>query len=448
MELISSLVVALALYFIYRTWAKWLFDPVGLFIIAFSLTYGFRMLVIAFGIDHPYPDYLFRFGAPTLKANIFLLWFLLFVALGLMAGSQGNLKLRFLFPSTKLSIDFRKSFRIATVITGVWFVITLALLARYGGFGGLVRASKVDKQLAGLFFLLAIPSAGSSVSLVTFFLVLRDRVGRLERGQRRIATASVLFALLNGIGVYFWGARSLLVLIFVQLIIGYFTFSAASIRRRLRGLRPRIVLAIVLALGLGMTLVLGLRVYRDRTLSGEVSGSIAGQSIIRQLSVASNSVSYDAYLLAQRDWPGKHRYRGGLDFYNSASGVIPRAIWAGKPQDVAPGAWFRKVYEPDTRNGWPMGGTGLWYLNFGVVGVVIGGLLTGLVVAAAARSMPDSRTNPLSFVLAFSVGFWVISDGVEGQFLVKWVTYVLPMFFLLPFMRQSRRAPLPVAVRN
>lgn len=448
MVLISSVVVLLAMFFIYRTWATWPLDPVGLFIIAFSLTYGFRMAIVAFGIDKAYPDYLFRFGSPTMTANLYLLLFLLFVALGLMAGSQGSLKLRFLFPSTNLSIDFRKSFRVATVLTGVWAVIVLVLLARFGGFSGLVRASKVDKQLAGLFFLLVFPSVGSSVSLLTYFLVLRNRADRLDRGQRRIAATSILYAFSNGIGVYFWGARSLLVLIFVQLIIGHFTFRGATTRRRIQGLRPRFLLAIFVAFGLGTTLVFGLRVYRDQTLSGEVSGNIAGQSIVRQLSVASNTVSYDAYLLAVRDWPNKHRYREGLDLFNGTVGIVPRAIWAGKPQDVVPGAWFRKVYEPDTRNGWPMGATGIWYLNFGGLGVVIGGLLTGLVLAAAARSMVGSRTNPLAFVMAFAIGFWVIGDGIDGQFFVKWAQYVLPMFFLLPFMQRSRRAPLPLAVPN
>ena len=448
MELISSLLVVLAMFLIYRTWAKWPLDPVGLFIITFTISYGFRAVIVGFGVDGVYPDYLFQFGSPALTGNLYLLLFLFFVAVGLMVGSQGNLKLRFLFPSSSQPIDVRKSFRISTVLTGIWFVITLGLLARYGGFSGLVRASKVEKDLAGLFFLFVFPSAGSVSSLVTAFAILQNRAHRLERRQRRMVAISLLYAVFNGIGVYAWGARAILVVIVAQSVVGYFTFRPASTKRLSQGIRPRIFLALFLAFGLGMSLVFGLRVYRDQNLSGEVSGNIGGQSIVRQLSVATNSVYYDAYLLAVRDWPSRHRYRGGTDIFNGAVGVIPRAIWAGKPEIVAPGAWFRQVYESKNVNGWPMGGAGVWYLNFGRVGLVIGGLITGLVVGAAARSLPDTRTNPLAFVMAVAIGFWVIGDGVDGQFVAKWGQWVLPMIFLIPLMQQSRRAPTTVAVRN
>jgi oligosaccharide repeat unit polymerase len=292
------------------------------------------------------------------------------------------------------------------------------------------------------------PSAGSVSSLVTAFAILQNRTYRLERRQRRMVVISILYAVFNGIGVYAWGARALLVVIVAQSVVGYFTFRPASTKRLSQGIRPRIFLALFLAFGLGMTLVFGLRVYRDKNLSGEVSGNIGGQSIVRQLSVATNSVYYDAYLLAVRDWPSKHRFRGGTDIFNGSVGVIPRAIWAGKPEIVAPGAWFRQVYEPKNVNGWPMGSAGVWYLNFGRVGLVIGGLITGLVVAAAARSFPNTRTNPLAFVMAVAIGFWVIGDGVDGQFVAKWGQWVLPMIFLIPLMQQSRRAPTTVAVRN
>jgi hypothetical protein len=306
----------------------------------------------------------------------------------------------------------------------------------------------VEKDLAGLFFLFVFPSAGSVCSLLTAFTILQSRANRLERGQRRVVVISFLYAAFNGLGVYLWGARALLVIIAAQSVVGYFTFRPASTKRVTRGLRPRIFLALLLAFGVGMTLVFGLRVYRDQTLSGQVSGNIGGQSVVRQLSVATNSVYYDAYLLAVRDWPGRHRYRGGTDIYNGAVGVIPRAIWAGKPKIVAPGAWFRRVYEPENVNGWPMGSAGVWYLNFGPVGLVIGGLITGVMVGAAARAMPDTRTNTLAFVMAVAIGFWVIGDGVDGQFVAKWAQWVLPMIFLIPLMKQYRRAPVPVAIRN
>ncbi|MBU6329353.1 MAG: hypothetical protein KGR18_05300 [Acidobacteria bacterium] len=449
MVLISSVAVFVTLGIIYRAYANWLFSPVGLFAVSFMLSYGVRIAFISTGLDSEYPDSLFRFGSPMLSANLYLIGFLAMCGLGLLAGSHSDLRLRFLFPSTDGAVDTAKAFRIATILTGIWFLIIVFLFARYGSYARMVRASKVDKEFAGLFFLLVFPTSGTITSILVFLLTVRDRVGRFTPRQRSMATISVIYALFNGVGVYLWGARSLLVLTAVQLVIGYFVFRPRGTTRRLRGTRGRVVIGILVAIGLGTLMVVGLRVYRDQALSGSVSGSIKGQTVVRQLSVAANTVHYDAYLLAVRDWPTTHRFRGGLDIYNGAVGVIPRALWPGKPTFVAPGAWFRQVYEPNTRNGWPMGAPGTWYLNFGRIGILICGLVTGIVLSAALRSMSRTRTEPLAFVMAFAVGIWVLGDGVDGEFVVKWAQFVLPMLLLIPLMRRQRRTaavPVPVTV--
>ena len=73
---------------------------------------------------------------------------------------------------------------------------------------------------------------------------------------------------------------------------------------------------------------------------------------------------------------------------------MPCVLWADKPTAIPPGKWFRQVYEPKKINGSPMGAGALWYLNFGWLGLLLGGLLSGLViglVSAAQRRYPPER---------------------------------------------------------
>ena len=87
-----------------------------------------------------------------------------------------------------------------------------------------------------------------------------------------------------------------------------------------------------------------------------------------------------------------------------------------------------------------MGSVGVWYLNFGRIGVLIGGILTGLVLSSATKAMSSTRTNPYAFVMAFSAGLYVIIEGVDGEFVVKWAQWVLPMFFVLRYVRRATPA--------
>jgi hypothetical protein len=443
---LSCCAVLVLIFLIYRVWATWLFSVVGIFILTFTLAYVFRATLLGLGLDGPYPDRYFQFGGPVVLVNIYLTIFLCAVAAGLYAGSQANLRFRLILPAVSARVDARKMFFAASVATGVWVLVMGFLVVRYGGFNGIVRAAKVDKQLAGLFFLQVFPVLGTNLALATLFTVQRERVGRISIRQRQMVLACVSYSLFNGIGVYYWGARALLVITVVQAIIGYLLFRPQGRRPTIWTTRRRLFVAICLALVLGVGLVLGLRILRDQALSRQVSGAISGQSVVRQISVSSNSVSYDAFLLAVRDWPSKHRLRGGVDIYNGVVGAIPRAIWSGKPTAITPGAWFRQVYEPRTRNGWPMGPVGIWYLNFGLLGVIIGGLLTGLLLSAASRVFAATRTNPLVFVTAFSFGIGVIGAGATGESFVKWAEVIFPLFLVLPFIRERRRVVRAVPV--
>ena len=157
---------------------------------------------------------------------------------------------------------------------------------------------------------------------------------------------------------------------------------------------------------------------------------------------------FDALLLAVRDWPSAHPYRGGEDFIVGAEGIVPRAMWPGKPANVRPGSWFRQVYEPTHPNGWPLGAVGDWYLNFGLLGVLVGGGLSGLlyrVLMATWWRVPWSSFNvaALMCIVAF-----VVPTGIDALTLLHWVQWGFPLLLCAGFInrRSQSRARRPELV--
>ncbi len=438
MTILSAVAVLGALFGIYRLWSKWPLDIIGVFCLDFMLFYGFRVFVVGFGIDGIYPDYLFTGDAPLVKTNLLILLFLATLAGGLFLGGLTNTRATWVFPSFSGVLSVQRGVKASVVLTFVSSALTLVLLAHYGGFAGLIRAGKLQGDLAGLFILRIIPGLGAVVSSATFLELVRRRSQRFSPNQRLLATMAAGMAILNGIWVFAWGARSLLAIVVFMLLAGYVVFRTHDKPRRVRRRQLWAGLIVVCLVAAGT--IVGLRIVRDLTSRGVVNTSIAGQSAVRQVSVASNATYYDAFVLAVRDWPSVYEYRNGSDFYAGAVAIVPRAVWHGKPSDTTPGQWFRQIYEPTVLNGWPMGTAGEWYLNFGILGVIVGGLVSGLCLSFASRSLRDGASNPMVFVTTLIIGLQVLEIGFNTQTPVRWVAWCLPILLISPFLRLHRQA--------
>lgn len=459
MNLLSAIVVIAALVGIYRSFARWPLDIVGVFCLDFMLFYGFRVVVVGTGIDTPYPDEQFTGAAPIVTVNVMLAVFLGMVAVGLVVGRATRLQPAGLVPRFRAPLDVGRGLVVAAGLTALASAITLALMVQYGGFGGLVRAGKLERDLAGLFFLRIVPGMGALVAAGTFLELVRRRGGRRMRGgPRLVAAACAAMAVVNGIWVFAWGARSLLAVVAFVLLAGYVAFrvrpgtvlgadalastttGATAVRRARRRWRSQVLRGLVGVAIVALGLIVGLRVARDLVSRGELNETIADEAVVRQVSVAANTTYYDASMLAMRDWPARHGFRGGEDFVNGAAGVVPRAIWPEKPEVIVPGAWFRQIYEPEVRNGWPMGSAGEWYLNFGWIGVVSGGLVSGVVLAWVQGRLRHAAESPMAFVTTLIVGLQVIEIGVNTQSALRWVSWCLPLFLLAPLLRRRSLA--------
>lgn len=409
-------------------------DMVLLFVLVLCLFYGFRPLLFILGLDVPHPtDVFFPAELPGLltRTLLGLTLFVAFAVLGIAAvlrsGTAGWAPF-----FAKEETDPRRALLVVLVATGIGTLVSAYLLATYGGVGGVIRAGKYDKALAGLYWLRSVSAVGAVVSMTTFIDFRRQHLA-----SRTLTLLPLVCGFLNAFYVFMWGSRGVLVVVAVTLVLGL----QAPRRSTTSAGRQKVLVRLLSAVVLVVVLASGMRMVRDTLSHGEVQAGYASSSAWRQASVGTNSIYFDAAMLSFRDWPSAHRHRGGVDFYNGVVGLVPRAIWDGKPAAIPPGKWFRQVYEPKKLNGWPMGAGALWYLNFGWLGLMLGGFFSGLVVgmvAAAQRRRPSTGFNAGVAVIA---AVFVMPLGWDNQVLMKFVIWLVPMWILARFIAPRRTRP-------
>ena len=249
-------------------------------------------------------------------------------------------------------------------------------------------------------------------------------------------------AFLNSGYILLWGQRSLVVVVMALLLLG--SLPHISQRQRQRPWRARAIGVTLLAAGIVAVVSLGLRVWRDTVTRGQVYDVVAEGTATRQISLATNSMSFDRAMLAFRDWPARYDFRGGEDFINGTLGVIPRFLWPEAPTGKT-GAWFRQVYQPGVDNGWPPGAPVEWYLNFGLLGLVIGGLFAGLVFGFLSREQRKAGPSALNTAIALIAAVYVFQLGLPSDTISRIVFWLIPLAAVTAFLRHSSTGAGPVA---
>lgn len=406
-------------------------DVILLFLLSFGMFYGLRPLLFVAGLDEPFPEVLFN-AAETprlltttlLGLSVFLLAATVGIAVVLRSRAAGWGPF-----FVRHEVSLRRALTVVLALTVVSTLISAYLVATHGGVGGVISAAKYDKALAGMYVLRTFPAVGAVVAIATYLM------GREGSRAPMVARVALLCSVANAYFVFLWGSRSVLVVVGATIVLGL------SSKRRLNARQKRVVVRIVVAALLVVGVAAGMRMVRDTLTHGEVQDVYAEATVWRQASLATNSIVFDAAMLSFRDWPEKHRFRNGEDFFNGAVGVVPRAVWPEKPQAIAPGKWFRQVYEPQKVNGWPMGAAALWFLNFGWLGLVFGGFLSGLalgMVAAAQRRAPDNGFNTAAAVVT---GVYVLGLGWDNETLIRFVIWLVPLAMIGWYItRDARKA--------
>jgi hypothetical protein len=400
-------------------------DLMALTLYYLALQLLWRPLVLATGLDTPFPTELFatrETGTLIVLGQGVVVLFLL----GLWAGARWLSPLvgpaRLLYPMSRGSLSPRTLLLLAAVLTAVAFAATVLLWIRYGGPAGLIQAAKVDRDIAESRALRSIPMLAALFGVAAFFSVRRAPLLRV------VALGLVA---LNGYLSWTWGARDVPVISVIALVAGSLIFGAVGRRAEVRTgwdwlrdprWRRRFLLVPVLAL----LLAFSLRTARDTVLWGDLAPTIEGQSTVRMMAVATNNTFYDSLLLLLDDWPEEFDFRDGQDFVDGTVAAVPSAIVGEQEPFVSPAVQLAQTYI-DRNNGFPATAAGDWYVNFGLLGVVLGGLVSGVIARAGQLALRRFLRDPLvwGFSLVFAVrifpgGLWVTS-------LPKWVQIGLPI---------------------
>ena len=436
MELTLSVVLASILFFGLMAiggalLARGASDMVTVFLLVFALFAGFRPMLFVLGLDGPYPDALFFEGEKASVLTTTLLGFSLYLFLALLGiATVTTSRVKGWGPFfVEREIDVSRALRVTLVLTTLGTLLSLYLVARYGGVGGVIAAAKVEKSLAGAYALRAIPAVGAIVATATFIDARRNspRPGLMT-------VLPLVCAFTNAFSVFLWGSRSTLILVAATLVLGL-----RPPRRRREVERDRVVVRLLLAVVLVVVFASGMRMVRDTLTRGEVQEGYATASVWRQASVGTNSIYFDAAMLSFRDWPAANEIRDGEDFYNGLVGVVPRFLWEGKPTAIPPGKWFRQVYDPRKINGWPMGAPALWYLNFGWLGLMAGGLVSGLAIGTLAAAQRSRARSGYNTAVAIVAGVLVLPLGWDNQVLMKFIIWLVPLWVIGWYVAPRRR---------
>jgi hypothetical protein len=113
---------------------------------------------------------------------------------------------------------------------------------------------------------------------------------------------------------------------------------------------------------------------------------------------------------------------------------IPRALWKNKPSDAAM-IWYNQVVagtnglEGTTIS---QGLAGHWYLRYGMMGVVEGGLLVGWLMRMSERVLQQAQGRPTTILFSLSLSVWLFRTFRNFYFLELWP--MLIGFFLFALL--------------
>ena len=174
--------------------------------------------------------------------------------------------------------------------------------------------------------------------------------------------------------------------------------------------------------------------YPGRTLSF-LFAFLGGSNPIEYLQAGLDATATRLNLLGVlgtivRDTPGVVPYQGGWTLSFLFISFIPRILWPGKPQTTV-GQWVTDNYGAgpgvisSTGISWP----GELYMNFGIVGVLIGMVLLGIWIRGAHQFTLGRDLSNLRLLAAVIV-MWQVGTTIERQIIAP-VTGLVVSFIIL-----------------
>lgn len=393
-----------------------------------------RPLLFFFGLDDPYPRELFRDDWWELVARALLAtmsWIVVFFGAYAIFVRPVS-PLRFLAPHASGTSSPRILVVAALLTTALGAALSGLLVLRAGSVGSLMYQVKIDKALAGYYIIRDISVLGAIISAVALlYYVNRLRLPKARRLWGILAVISLALFIVNLMFNYFWGNRYNIAMLLVALVVGWHFYI-----RKLTVLRLMVVvllLAVVLQT---------LKVIRAEGIESVWSAeSTNPQPFWVDVSTSLHLSQFDAFMLALRDAGEQFPFRDGRDFKNGLLAWVPRALYPEK-ETFHVGSWFRRVYQPEKINGWPVTTMGDWYVNFGYWGIFFGAVVSGVFAAVFDAGFRNIRESPWEAMVAPASAFLLFDGGVDPGFLQAFFLVMVPIYSFAILLNIAERAQL------
>lgn len=416
MSWIAALIVIVLLF-------KWAIVKKRVAVIAIVLVLAWqfipRPLMFFLGLDQPYPNYLFQNDVWDLLSQsliIFLVW-LVFFFLSYSIFFQKSLSLQKVLPKVPDNKVGLVLFTIAFITTLIGVLATGYLIDSVGSIGKFMYQVKVGKAFAGYYVIREISISGavfSGVSLLYF--EKKYRMSKRRNRYRKVVWLSVLLYSINLAFNYFWGNRYNIAMLLGALGIGWHFYIY-----KIHAFKAALLILVV------ASMLQTLKNLRSENFGEVLFMEIkTTQPFWTDVSLSLHMSQFDAFMLAYRDAGKVFQFRNGKDFINGLLAFIPRKLYPNK-ETYAVGGWFRRVYQPEKINGWPITIIGNWYVNFGLLGIFLGASISGIITAIFDSINRNLSESYWQAGVAPPIAFFVFDGGVSTGFVQKIFLNVIPV---------------------
>ena len=403
------------------------FDAPFLFALHCGALMGIPPLLhlLSYTLDLPYLQNFDRDGANILLA-LGLAISLLGTTLGYMIFRRAKLGL-FLFPDFNYGRSRTITFTGIIVLTLLGFLVVLTPLAA-AGFNIMNTVAEIRQGgffFGGLNFIRQFLFFGSMISGAFLISLLYDRKHGHSINRAMIRSTAALF-IINILMSMLLGGKAFVIFPLAATLLAY------EICVRKKGLRRVVLIISMLVLA-----VVGLQFFRSAAIIKTETS--AAEKIYTGLYF----IVYDTTLLYMDAHNKTYFTQTGEDFKNAFILLVPRIFWPDKPAaQLTAGNRFAQQIAPDKDNpgGKPPYGFAQWYVNFGWLGVFIGGMLTGWVLALLQDKYRDFATNPFSFVIMFHAVFLLLGPwpgGLHNTSPLNYALYIFPLFIFKFLTRKT-----------
>lgn len=396
-----------------------LLDPITIFTLLNSTRFLIRPALIMLGIDLPENLHLFRMDVQLLARETMLIFFFGYLAFVLGYGlANGRLSKRFstyIMGYRPAIIRVARLNLVALVAVALSGIMSAYYILKLGGLGNYMTEARLG-LFAGASYLQHLPELAVFITALALYIAFRRKRGFVLPALAFLASLVFLFMM---------GERGGIISAFLFLAVLYHF-----------GVR-RLTVWNYLAYGLVLSLLLaGLGMARTEIMKSD-EGTVVNTSKMLEiigdeerwsaLSVLQhlNANATDHFMVIVQDFDITN-FTYGDDFYRGLIGVIPRSIWPDKPERITTGQWFTERYFPGKPSGRPITTVGIYYLNFGYVGVFLGMLLSGVFCRILWQYLKGANYRPWSVILYLTFMFRLLSWGT--------FTATLPMDLILVFV--------------